>query len=714
MRPLLIVCLFAAALRGQPAHWWEKEPLRIIDVVTSFNQLGLHSPAEWAARKAAQGYNTEHLEVMTLIRGLDDRGFFFNTRVAGRQNRDFLREYLPEASRRGIRTMVYFNVHWYTREFGDQHRDWLQIREDGTPLGGVYVTGTDFCVNGPWREWVFQVLRDLAAYPIDGIFFDGPIFFPETCYCRYCREKYANGHQGAALPSKKQRKGTGARDLLEFQAGSLTEFLRDSRAVLKAVNPEIAFYMNGGERGGNWATARLNRALIREQDLLGSEGGFIGGDLTRVPIWKPGVTARLLESQAGGKPRIIFSAAGHKPWTFSLLPAPELRLLYAGTIANAAGVWFGMWPFEFDQPEMSAIAEMNRFLERNATLYQGTRSEAKVALVWSDTTANFYAGSDAQLLELERVPERREIGNLGAEFAGFADAILRSRTPFDVIDDVTIESGGLGRYAAVVLPNVACVGTKTAAALRDYVRGGGNLLSTFETSLYDDVGNRREDFALSDVFGVSSAGVVAGPKRWDFMKPLAASPLLDGLAREMLPAPPYHLRVKAPVGRELLRFYKQLTGVYDGIPTLSDDPALVVNRFGKGTSVYFAGDLGAGIDKFHMGEFFRLVGNSLQGLAPSPVTLENAPGSVELVLRSQDNGRRLLLHIINSTGEMTRPIERIVPLPDVHVSLQAGAGFRSARTLMAPRALELTQGGGGRVRFTVPLVREYEVVVLER
>jgi len=53
----------------------------------------------------------------------------------------------------------------------------------------------------------------------------------------------------------------------------MVDYLRESRQVLKAVNPEIAFYMNGGVRGGNWATARLNRELIAEQDILGSEGG---------------------------------------------------------------------------------------------------------------------------------------------------------------------------------------------------------------------------------------------------------------------------------------------------------------------------------------------------------------------------------------------------------------------------------------------------------
>jgi hypothetical protein len=250
------------------------------------------------------------------------------------------------------------------------------------------------------------------------------------------------------------------------------------------------------------------------------------------------------KSQAAGKPRVIFSAAGHKPWTFSVLPEAELRLLYAGTIANAASVWFGMWPAEIEQPEMQALAEMNRFLARNAAYYQDTRSEAKVALVWSDTTANFYTGSDAQLIELERVPQRSEVGNLNGEFSGLAEALVRTQTPFDVIDDVTLEKEDLRRWSAIMLPNVACMSQRTADRLQEYVRQGGRLLATFETSLYDEVGQPRRDFALAEVFGVSFGGRIIGPKRWDFMKPRAAEPLLEGLGRDLVPAPVYHLRVR--------------------------------------------------------------------------------------------------------------------------------------------------------------------------
>ncbi len=710
---------FSAGLAGQPRpvtpsarHWWEQEPLRILDLVTSFGQIPDIQPAELAARKAAHFYNAEHLEVMHLVKGLDDQGFFFSSKLAGKQNPDFLGPYLPEAKKRGLRVMIYFNVHWYTREFGEQHPDWLQVREDGKPLTGVYVTGMDFCVNSPWREWVFQILRDLCAYPIDGIFFDGPIFFPDTCYCRHCQQRYEQLH-GTKLPSKKERKGQAARQLLEFQANSLAEFLRDSRRIIKSLNPEVALYMNGGERGGNWATARLNRLLIAEQDLLGSEGGFIGGDLTRVPIWKPGVTARLLESQAGGKPRVIFSAAAHKPWTFSLLPEAELRLLYAGTIANGASVWFGLWPFEFAQPEMKAVVEMNRFLANHAAYYQNTRSEARVALVWSDTTANHYAGSDAQQIELDRVPQRSEVGNLNGEFSGLADALIRSQTPFDVIDDVTLEREELRRYAAIFLPNVACMSPRTAERLTKYVRQGGGLFATFETSLYDEVGLRRKDFALAEVLGVQAENRVVGPKRWDFMKARSPGPLLEGLGREFLPSPAYHVPVRADGAQVLLQFTRPLTGVYDGIPQLSDDPALLTHSLGKGKAIYFAGDLGNGIHSFHLPEFLNLVRNAVRSLAPPPVLVANAPESLEVVLRSQQNGRRLLLHLVNFTGEMTRPIRRVVALDNVAVSLTIPGDWKKAVTLVRPQALTPTRDQQGRLRLVLPRVEEYEVIVIE-
>jgi hypothetical protein len=712
---VLLLALFTGGLFAQSAapRWWQKEPLRISDIVTSMGRLDEVPPAELAEWKASRGFNAEHLEIMGMSGGLDDQEFYFHSKVAGRVNRDYLREYITEAHKRGIRVMIYFNVHWYRIPFGEKHPDWRQITESGKPLGGVYETGTDFCLNTPWREWCFQVLRDLAAYGVDGIFYDGPVYRADTCYCNYCRAKFRKLH-GEDMPSKKTRTGAQFKRLLDFQVASMREYFKESNQVLKSISPDIAFYTNGGVRGANWATARINRELIEHQDLLGSEGGFISGDLTRVPLWKPGLTARMLETQAGGKPTVIFSATGHKPWTFSLLPKPELRLLYASTIANAASVWMGMTSFDFKQPEIEAIAEMNRFVAKNGSYYVGTRSEAKVAVVWSETTANFYAGSPAQMIDIDRIPSRSAVGNVDEEFSGVTESLLRAHVPFDVIDDVSLEREPLGRYSAIFLPNVACMSDQAAARLKSYVEQGGNIFATFETSLYDDTGIRRQDFALASLFGVTDDKRIVGPTRWDFMKPISSHWLLEGTFRELLPSSVYHVRVK-PNGAEVpLRFTVPLKGRYDGIPAVSPDPALAVKLTGKGTVAYFAGDFGNMVASFRLPEYLKMAANAAHRMAALPVEVSNVPASVEVVWRSQQNGRRKLLHLVNYTGEMTRPITRVLPAQNVVVTLAQGESAVKAYTLMRPRQLAVTKNNAGRVSVTVPRVDEYEVVVFER
>jgi hypothetical protein len=515
------------------------------------------------------------------------------------------------------------------------------------------------------------------------------------------------------MPSKKVRQGRDFQQLVEFQANSLADYLHDSLEVLHSINPNLALYMNGGARGANWATGRLNRVLVAQQDILGSEGGFLGGDLTRVPLWHPSLTARLLETQSGGKPRVIFSAASHKPWTFSLLPGAELRLLYAATIANAANVWFGTTPFDFGRPNLEALTEMNRFQARNAEYYEHTQSAARAAVVWSDTTANFYAGATAQMIDFDRRRAASDVGDLDAEFSGVSEALLRAHVPFDVIDDTTLEREPLDRYAAIFLPNVACMSEAVAARVRDYVQRGGVLFSTFETSLYDDTGNHRPDYALAGLFGAHTEGKIAGPMRWDFMKPTGPDPLLEGMSPDLIPSLVYHVRASTTDGHVLLHFTKPLRGRYDGVPEVSDDPALLVQHVGKGVSVYCSGNLGGGIQGFHLAEWLLLVTNVVRRMAPPPIQVEGAPSSVELVWRTQNQGKRWLVHLINYTGAMTRPIQQVTPVHDVRISLPASPTFRRAFTLYHPQQLTLSKDAHGRQQVPLPNLEEYEVVVLE-
>ena len=213
------------------------------------------------------------------------------------------------------------------------------------------------------------------------------------------------------------------------------------------------------------------------------------------------------------------------------------------------------------------------------------------------------------------------------------------------------------------------------------------------------------------MLGVSDARLIVGPTRWDFMRPRCGSPLVAGLRRDFIPSTAYHVRVSGKGGQALAHFTRPLTGRYDGIPEVSEDPALVLNQLGRGRAVYFAGDLGNSIQGFRLGEQLRLARNILRELAPSPVEIAGAPQSLEVVLRSQQNGKRLLVHLVNFTGEMTRPIQRILPLESLRISVRAKG--TKARTLMQPRSLALRRLAAGQVEFVLPRMEEYEVVVIE-
>ena len=375
-------------------------------------------------------------------------------------------------------------------------------------------------------------------------------------------------------------------------------------------------------------------------------------------------------------------------------------------------MWFCTWPSEFDQPEMKALQSMNQFLARNVRYFRNTRSEAEVAVVWSDLAASFYS-TEAELMEGQRAGKDSGARNTETEFTGITDALIRGHIPIDVLDDVSLEREDLSRYHALVLPNVACMSGVAAGRIRDYVRSGGTVFATFETSRYDQYGIERRELALSDLFGVTSTGAIGGPKRWDYMKEVAPSPILAGLHRAFLPAAIFHLSVRPAGSRALLQFTQPLAGRYDGIPGLSGDSALVVNRFGKGTAIYFAGDLGATIHGWRQNELLQLVQNAVRTLAPPTVGLENAPASMEVVLRSQANGKRYMLHLLNYTGEMTRPIRHVIPLTNVRISLAWPRGTPKAVSLLRSASLTVERTAPDRVSFVMPRIDEYEAVVIE-
>ncbi|MEM2936635.1 MAG: beta-galactosidase trimerization domain-containing protein, partial [Candidatus Bathyarchaeia archaeon] len=311
--------------------------------------------------------------------------------------------------------------------------------------------------------------------------------------------------------------------------------------------------------------------------------------------------------------------------------------------------------------------------------------------------ANYYEGSYVPRSDFTREYLGREVGNVFTEFHGFYEMLLRNHIPFDVIDDVYLEKEDLQRYRLIVLPNTACMSPKTARRLKDYAGKGGNLICTFETSLYDE-------------HGAKSKNRVFGPMNHDYLTPVTNHPILKDIPK-WIPAPKYGIETELRKAIPLMLYSKRLTGRYDAVPSPSPDMALAVNAYGAGKAVFFAGTFADSYAAFHFNDYLELTGNIVRELASPPISLENAPTSLEVTLRSQAEGRRRIVHLVNFTGEMTRPMRRVIPIKDVKITLKGTRGVQSVRSLRGRRELEF-KSEKSAVTFTVPRVDEYEAVVV--
>jgi hypothetical protein len=683
--------------------------LRIVEI-TTFGEVAELTPEQEAEAIRDLGGNAQHYHCMNMSAspddgpGLNERRLFFRTKVATKRNPDRLKAYLPVAHERGVRVIVYFNVHWYSAGFAEAHPDFMQRRYDRSLLDNLYNNGCTPCINSPYREWVFQVLRDLCKYDIDGIFYDGPVFFPETCYCETCRRLFKE-RTGKQPPRKADHRHPLWREFIEFQGDSMARFLEDSLRVVREAKPEVLLYINGNANWPWWPSGLDNERDIRHADLLGAEGGFIAGDLNQTPLYKPGVTAKLLDSQAQGKPTVVFDCAGHKSWSWYLLPEPEISQLMAQTVANGANCWVAVFPDDLAQPEMQVIRDYNRLIKRHPQAFCGTRSLATAALLWLSQGSNVYEGSSVPFVDRSTQDlQAQGVGDLTAEFNGFYEALARAQIPCDVLGEAALED--LARYELLVLPNAAALSEAAVASLAQFVRRGGNLVADFETSLYDETGARRPDLGLAEVLGVQWEGEIFGPMDWDYVAPVPGlrSRALQGITKLVVPAPPHGIAVRPTTGRVLAYYAERLKGRYDHAPIVSPQPFLTENRYGRGRSYFVAGTLGASLSSFRFPDHLRLVRNLARSLSTPPVEITGAPW-VELSLRGRPG--KTYLHLLNQTGGPKRPTTWVQSLHDLPVALRQPA--TRARALRAGQTLPLERTKTG-VNFRLPELRDYEVI----
>ena len=108
------------------------------------------------------------------------------------EHADILKRYCAESANAGINIILYLNCHILLKSQNHMANEWARQNIDGS-YTKLYETYFANCLNSTWMDYFFSLIKDLAEYPIAGVFFDGPI--NTQCYCPRCSAKFAKEYK---------------------------------------------------------------------------------------------------------------------------------------------------------------------------------------------------------------------------------------------------------------------------------------------------------------------------------------------------------------------------------------------------------------------------------------------------------------------------------------------------------------------------------------
>lgn len=652
---------------------------------------------------------------------------------------DLIREYLPYAHKYGIRVLAYLNMHWFAYDFADRNPGWEQLLADGTPYGRVhplYGNGTTFCVNSGWRSWAEEMVAEVMKTGLDGVFLDGPVVYPGCCHCPACRKQFASRY-GAEIPASEDWADPRWKDFIEFREDSLAQFLSSCRAAMKSVNPDGVIFLNAGSwHAGSWRVARDIEKVGEFEDFNGAEAFFHPGPRQHILHFWATAAKHLV---AGGKPTVVFSHHALGSWHYVPLPPVEAKLAIAQTVACGANPWIAVFDYALDNGRELAvepIREIHSFLEKHDEYYTATESAADVALLYSRQTSTFYLSDLDELYGEQGSGEERDlIADVRAgrkiedltkrkrtcdeihsnSYLGWFTALTRAHIPFDVILDPHLTPDVLSRYRTLILPNAACLSDSQIDAVINFVQQGGGLVAEFETGSYDERGCRRPQNPLLRMLGVGKIRSAMMPATGEEYVKVSSrrGPTASFASGQLIARPQFSLQVtRADSSDVLMTFMEQIGQLYSPLKGETSIPALLTSMAGSGRTVYMpflAGDFYA---RYRMWEYQELMAGSVRWVHPAPFLVDvECPQTVEVEVRSQPDAGRLLIHLVNNSGDMQRPMSEIVPVHDLRLKVRR-TGVRRVHALSAGIELAFEQDDDS-VQFVLPELHAYEVIVVE-
>ena len=639
-------------------------------------------------------------------------------------DRDGTREVVALCHKHGMRYLAYYWAQREPKSVGEAHPDWRCRNSAGKPT--AY-----YCVNTAYRDLVRDRIVELVKeVGVDGVFFDMFHTRADECYCDACRAKFRM-LTGQEPPPKQDYDSLLWQQWVEFKYRSIEEAMLDFNRAIKAANPEAALVVNTWNAWvyGNTHNTRNSIRVIENVDGLLEETGWydvVDPSFFAFPA-RHNFMNWHLAGLCKGKRAFMWGAASLPGW----LPLPPLepRIRVLTMVTNGAVPAHSVPGRDTLKTYLGDIAEREDY-------FRGSRLAPWCGLVVSEKTELWYGRDDPK--------ERYVKGVYGAY-----QSLLERHLPVSLVTDRELEVGKLEDHKVLFLPNCAAMSDAEIETVRRFVREGGGLVATYETSLYDEHGQPRETFGMADLLNAKQEGAFdnsAMQPGWNptavhtaslFLSPAhrwSSDPVVlrtlslhsvtqpDDTVNRQIPLHCRMLLVTPTAGAPSpLRLTTAHTERDTGKVVRTDHVALVESGYGKGKVIYLPFDASWSFFRYGHEYLGRLMELALReaAAAPPPVEVE-APTVVQAMTHLQ--GDRVVVHLLNDVsstgrsqnvaGESLYVRREVLPIHDLRVT------FRDPtlkRFLLVPGKIPLAAAKAeAGTTVTVPKLDIHCMVVAER
>ena len=368
-----------------------------------------------------------------------------------------------------------------------------------------------------------------------------------------------------------------------------------------------------------------------------------------IPIWSAGRDGKRMRGVMGDKPiGLVTSTSVEEKWRWkdSVQSPEEIRMWMIDGMAHGLRPWFTKFNGKVhDDRWLPPIVETFNLHARLEPELRDLSPTADIAMLDPSTTLRSWHADDRESAE-------------GHEL-GFYHALVEAGLPFDLLSDLIMDDTALDRYRLIAVANAAFLSDVQCLALKRYVHRGGSLVTSFETSLYDENGVRRNDFGLADLFGVSALGDAEGPVKNSYIAlDLPNHPLAQrfgGAGRIMGGTRRLPIGMKAEGVAVPFRFIPHfpdlpMEEIYAREP--ATEPAAIAREFvGGGRLVYFPWNIGEIFWEVINLDHSILIENAIRwALTARPRVEVHGPGIVDIATRAA--GDRLAVQLVNLTNPM--------------------------------------------------------------